>query len=150
MRLDARLAYPDGLSSEAGMDNLDPVGTALAAAIGAAGLWVANRLLGKAAFQQAINDGFAKLLKVQQEENAQLREEMSAREVIHARQIASLRGHIMNLTQALQSRDAILRRSGIPIPEANPITEPMDDIIELPSTAVTETNPPPRERGKKS
>src|SRR5882757_4059660 len=39
------------------------LGAAAAAAVGAFGLWLANRMLGKAAFQTAINAGFRGLLE---------------------------------------------------------------------------------------
>jgi hypothetical protein len=45
----------------------------IGAALGGFGLWLANRMLGKAAFQNAINDGFAKLTNEIQEERDALR-----------------------------------------------------------------------------
>lgn len=116
-------------------------GAIVAAALHQLGLWLASRLAGKAAVQEAINKGFAELMEARDRENAELRGDNARlrqllldRDILHGRQIAQLRGHIMNLTQALQSRDATLRRQGIQIPEAPAITRPLDDIIELPST----------------
>ncbi len=102
-------AHPSLLTAIAGL---------FGAALGAVGLWLANRLLGKAAFQTAINDGFAKLLQAQQSESESLRGELEAARVSWAAQRATFEGEIRNLVQAVESLKAELRRHGIPIPGA--------------------------------
>lgn len=80
------------------------------ATVGAIGLWLAQRVLGKAAFQTAMNDGFAKL-------NDKLQVEMDRREkVIAAEHLAiaaeriawseertALKGRIRQLEQTVGS-----------------------------------------------
>jgi hypothetical protein len=102
-------AHPSVLTAFAGL---------LGAALGAVGLWLANRLLGKAAFQTAINDGFAKLTQAQERANETLEERLVAERVAWAAERATFQGEIRNLVQAVESLKAELRRHGIPIPEA--------------------------------
>lgn len=85
--------------------------------VGACGLWLANRLLGKAAFQTAINDGFSRLVN-------ELQEERERERVAWAAERAQLRGEIINLTQAVESLKSHLRRSGLAIPEGPPHPAP--------------------------
>jgi hypothetical protein len=89
----------------------------VSAALGAAGVWLASRVMGKAAFQQAINAGFMGL-------NERLAEESARRDAGHAEerirwaaQRAQFEGEIINLTQAVESLKAHLRRAGLAIPE---------------------------------
>jgi hypothetical protein len=91
----------------------------IGAALGGFGLWLANRMLGKAAFQNAINDGFAKLTNEIQEERDALRKTLAAAEVRWAAERASLQGEIRNLNQHIQSLKSELRRRGVPIAEAS-------------------------------
>ena len=86
------------------------------AALGAFGLWLANRMLGKAAFQTAINDGFAKLTKELQEERDGYRIELTRERVSWAAERATLQGEIRNLMQSIESLKNELRRNGIAIP----------------------------------
>lgn len=86
------------------------------AALGAFGLWLAQRMLGKAAFQTAINSGFEKLTDQLQEERAAMREEMTQERVKSAAVEAQLRGEIINLTQVIEGLKNILRENGIPVP----------------------------------
>lgn len=91
-------------------------GGAITAAIGAVGLWLANRMAGKAAVQAALNQGFEKLYT---ELHAQLVEERKQRNADRIRYEATtsqLQGEINNLTQALESLKHELRRHNIPIP----------------------------------
>ncbi len=128
-----------------GMENLDPFWTAVGAAIGAVGLWVANRLLGKAAFQTAINDGFAKLTQGLQEERDMYRDQLARERVEHARAEAELRGEIRNLRQTIESLKNFLRRSGFHVPDdTHALPTPL---IELPGSAVTVRDDGPGEGG---
>jgi hypothetical protein len=91
------------------------------AALGALGLWLAQRLLGKAAFQQALTSGFQTL--------------MERAEALHAEERAAwhgerlqLRGEIVNLKQVVATLTDTLRRNGMTgLPEA----EHPDPIITL-------------------
>jgi hypothetical protein len=86
------------------------------AALGAFGLWLANRMLGKAAFQTAINTGFKELTDQLQEERRLMREEQAAERLAAASAQAQLRGDIINLTQVIEGLKKILRENGIPVP----------------------------------
>lgn len=95
----------------------------VAAAFGAVATWLAHRLVGKAAFQQAINDGFSDLLDRVTAQERGCREELDAiREQFEAaRNAAALRdiqfrGAIANLQQTIQSLVTLLRERGIPLP----------------------------------
>lgn len=88
------------------------------AVFGAFGLWLANRLMGKAAFQTAIGDGFVKLTNELQEERLELRKQMNDERLRVAAEHAELRGEIINLTQVVEGLKRILRQNGIPIPKA--------------------------------
>lgn len=86
--------------------------------------WFTSRLVGKAAFQQAINDGFKNLLATLQAQHAACEERLHALEqryneakVKGAAERAQLRGEIINLTQAMESMGNLLRAHGIDIPE---------------------------------
>jgi hypothetical protein len=117
------------------------VGTAVGAVIGGFALWCANRLLGKAAFQTAINAGFSSLTDQLQEERslllAQIASERRAAErerLQSAAERASLRGEIRNLTQVVESLKALLRANGIEVPELRPratVDNPPPRMIEL-------------------
>lgn len=112
------------------------VGGVFTAGVGALGLWLANRLMGKAAFQQAINNGFKDLLdkvnadrdrlttelhqeKVEAErERHRLAAVLADKEIAAAAERAQLRGEIINLTQVVESLKALLRANGIPVPQS--------------------------------
>lgn len=85
---------------------LAALATGVGAVIGAFGLWLANRLLGKAAFQQAMNAGFQVLMERAEALHAEERRSW------HEERL-SLRGQILNLTQTIASQNAALRRAGI-------------------------------------
>lgn len=94
------------------------------ATVGAVGLFWAQRVLGKAAFQNAINDGFAKLHAVEESHRVRLELELGAlrtafdaAKVQWAAERASLQGEIRNLTQANESLRHHLQRNGIRMPE---------------------------------
>lgn len=97
-----------------------PVG----AAVGAAGLWLANRLVGKAAVQSALNSGFQTLFTELQEERALLvstlkeeRVQSDKDRVAAAAERSELRGEIRNLMQTVESLKSLLRRNGVQIPD---------------------------------
>lgn len=88
--------------------------------------WMANRVVGKAAFQQAINTGFKGLLDSLREEHKdcherleKLEERYDAAKLRGVSERAQLRGEIINLTQVVLSLARILRHHGIPIPEGH-------------------------------
>ena len=85
--------------------------------MGSVGLWLANRLMGKAAFQTAINAGFAALTQELQEERNALRRELTEARVHWDAERAQLRGEIGNLTATIEGLKELLRRNGIPVPE---------------------------------
>lgn len=100
------------------------IGTGLIAVIGAIGLWFANRVMGRAAFQQAINSGFKGLVDGLQEERRELTQKLDELEdkynLAQAQSMAEraqLRGEIINLTQVLVSLKKLLRDNGVPVPE---------------------------------
>lgn len=94
------------------------------AALGAFGLWLANRMLGKAAIQTALNTMAKDLIDQLQEERAEMKRAWDADRLAGAAREAQLRGEIINLTQAVESLKAHLRRKGIDVPELH--TPPAD------------------------
>ena len=104
-----------------------PAVAAVSAALGAFGIWLANRMLGKAAFQTAINTGFKELTDQLQEERAAMRQELTEERVKSAAVEAQLRGEIINLTQVIEGLKDILRKNGIPVPSKH--KEPADFVI---------------------
>lgn len=92
------------------------IGTA-GAGIGAFGLWLANRMLGKAAFQTAINSGFKELTDQLQEERQALMAELSAERLANHQERTQLRGEVSQLRQVVESLKNLLRRHGVDIPE---------------------------------
>jgi len=121
------------LAVPVGVGGVDPAGAGLLTAIaglcgallGAVGLWLANRLLGKAAFQTAINDGFSKLTDQLQEERDRYGRALDAERLSWAAERATLRGEIRNLMQSIESLKAALRRAGVAIPGPEPaVLEP--------------------------
>lgn len=92
--------------------------------MGAAGLWLANRLVGKAAVQSALNTGFKSLMEEMRAQNAMLvadlereRKENNAERVAWASERATMRGELRNLMQTVESLKALLRRNGVQIPD---------------------------------
>lgn len=103
--------------------------TAIGAALGAFGLWLANRLLGKAAIQAALNASFKEFTDQLQEERTVLLAERTAERLAWASERAQLRGEVINLTQAIESLKSLLRRNGIDVPE---IHRPAPDFDIIP------------------
>ena len=95
----------------------DSVGlvTAVAGSIGAVAggffLWLAQRLMGRAAIQTAINDGFAKLVDDLQAERRALIEELERRDAQWAIERDELKGEIRQLKQLVQSAERPSQRS---------------------------------------
>lgn len=94
------------------------------ATVGALGLWMAQRVLGKAAFQTAMNDGFAKLNdKLQAEMDRQNKAFEKERATFTAERIAwsdekaSLKGRIRQLEQTVRS---LKLKLGMPADEDEP------------------------------
>ncbi len=119
---------------------LAAAGGAVSAALGAFGLWLANRMLGKAAFQTAINSGFKDLVDQLQEERKasqdiihSMRQEWDAERITTAAERAQLRGEIINLTQTVESLKSWFRTQGIPVPrsKAHELITPEHVMVEL-------------------
>lgn len=106
--------------------------TAVGAAIGAFGLWLANRMLGEAAFQTVINTGFNQLLdqqrKLHEAERAAWKEELDRERIERAAERAQHTGEIINVAQALESLKSYLRRNGLDVPELH---TPAADFVML-------------------
>jgi hypothetical protein len=98
---------------------LAAMATTVGAAVGAFGLWVANRLLGKAAIQAQLNTSFKEFTDQLQEERRELLAERTAERLAWAARDAQLRGEIINLIQTVESLKALLRRNGIDVPEVH-------------------------------
>lgn len=107
---------------------------AASAGLGACGLWLANRMLGKAAFQTAINSGFKELLDQLQEERRVLMAELSSERIANSTERTQMRGEIANLRQVVESLKNVLRDNGIPVPENLFQGRPSDAIIHLNGT----------------
>lgn len=99
------------------------------AVLGGFSLWLANRLMGKAAFQQAINSGFSELTKQVREERDFFRKQLTEERIAWAAERAEFNGKILNLTQSIESLKHLLIRNGIPVPLAH--QEP-DDFTLIP------------------
>lgn len=80
--------------------------TAIGAAIGAFGLWLANRMLGKAAFEAMMTSRFKEIMDQQRALHAEERAMWRATEL-------GLRGDIVNLHQTIDSLTSDLRRRGV-------------------------------------
>lgn len=114
-------------------DVSDAILATVGAATGALGLWLANRLLGKAAFQTAINHGFKELTDQLQEERRQLMGELSAERIASSAERSQLRGEVSELRQVIESLKSLLRHHGIEIPENLHKAGP-EAVIQLPAT----------------
>lgn len=108
------------------VDPLETIGVVAAAALGAVGTWAAQRVLGKAAFQNAITTGFDVLSTQLRTDNRELRETLAAQRKECAEELAQLRGELVNAQTIINSLANILRRNGlIDIPEARHTSPPM-------------------------
>ena len=89
------------------------VSAIVSAVLGAMGLWLANRVVGKAAFQTAINQGFEALTNQLQEERKQLLAEIE----MGRAERAELADKIADLVRTVESLKALLRAHGIDVPD---------------------------------
>lgn len=96
----------------------------IGAALGACGLWLASRMMGKAAFQTAINSGFTELTKQVREERDFFRKQLSDERIAWAAERAEFNGKVLNLTQSIESLKHLLIRNGIPVPLTHQDPEP--------------------------
>ena len=107
------------LSSDPGF--LQHVGTVVSAVVsavlGALGLWLANRVMGKAAFQTAINQGFEALTNQLQEERSQLLAEIENGRARGRAERAELTDKIADLVRTVEGLKALLRAHGIDVPD---------------------------------
>lgn len=104
--------------------------TALASsAVTAFVVWAGQRLIGKAAWQTAITAANRDLIDQLQEERSTLRDEFDTYKVESLADRTRLHNEIYNLTQALQSLHALLRREGVEVPLSH--YRETDGVIEL-------------------
>ncbi len=98
------------------LQHLGTVLTGVASAVfGALGLWWANRIMGKAAFQTAINQGFDALTDQLQEECKQLLAEIENGRA----ERAELADKTADLVRTVEGLKALLRAHGIDIPDTH-------------------------------
>lgn len=95
------------------------VTSVVSAAFGALGLWWANRVLGKAAFQTAINQGFEALTNQLQEERKELLAEIEEGRRRGRDERAALTAKINELVRTVEGLKALLRVNGIDVPESH-------------------------------
>ena len=93
------------------------VSAVVSAVLGAMGLWLANRVMGKAAFQTAINQGFEALTNQLQEERSQLLAEIEMGRARGRAERAELADKIADLVRTVEGLKALLRAHGIDIPD---------------------------------
>ena len=93
------------------------VSAIVSAVLGAMGLWLANRVMGKAAFQTAINQGFEALTNQLQEERKQLLAEIEMGRARGRAERAELADKIADLVRTVEGLKALLRAHGIDIPD---------------------------------
>jgi hypothetical protein len=110
-----------GVTIEGGL--LTALSSGFVAIIGAGSVWLAQRLVGKAAWQNALTAGAKDLIDQLQEERAEyqkiirtMRDEWATERLATAGERSSLRGEIINLTQVIEGLKTILRNNGIPVP----------------------------------
>lgn len=107
---------------------LAPIGTA----IGAAGLWLANKAIGKAAVQTALNSGFSSILAEYRQTNAALVLQLRTERAEHEAERDELKGEIRGLQQSLDSLQNYLRKHDIQVPNPTPVGRrlaPPDDPV---------------------
>ena len=95
----------------------------IGALIGAVGLWGANRMMGRAAVQQALNDGFSKLARDLQEERTQLRKDLADERLRAEQERAALHGEITQLRRVVEGLKTLLRRNGIEVPDSGELAQ---------------------------
>lgn len=118
-----------------------PFASVVSAGLAAGAMWLTQRIVGKAAFQTAINTGFQALLeeqrkafevrvKILRQELDDERKANNSERAQWAAETAQLRGEIINLTQTVESLKSILRRNNIPVPSSVP-PRPPTALMEL-------------------
>ena len=97
---------------------------AIGAAFGAVALWLTNRLVGRAAWQNALNSGFSDLAKAQaarledvETELKALREERRVGMAQARAERLQLHGEIVQLRQVIQGLRRVLREHNIDVAE---------------------------------
>lgn len=95
------------------------VTSVVSAVFGALGLWWANRVLGKAAFQTAINQGFEALTNQLQEERVQLLAEIEQGRTRGREERAALTEKINELVRTVEGLKSLLRAHGIDVPDGH-------------------------------
>jgi hypothetical protein len=120
----AMTAPSGGLPAEPGSGVIAAGLSAIGAFIGGVAVWVANRTLGKAAFQNAMNDGFTRItasLSAQLEEaraaNKELRGELDHLKVKHAREESQRKGEMANMYSTIEALQRQLKMRGINVPQ---------------------------------
>lgn len=86
--------------------------TALGAAIGALGLWLANRMLGKAAFEAMMTTRFKEIMDQQRALHAEERAVWQAERLQLRGEIVNLKMAVAGLTARLSSEDVRPERYG--------------------------------------
>lgn len=104
---------------------LTPAASVISAALAGTAVWITQRLVGKAAFQTAINNGFRDLMVAQQDQIKVLRTELEEERkqadhdrMMMARDNATLRGQVANLTQTIEGLKRLMRENGWDAPPA--------------------------------
>jgi hypothetical protein len=104
-------------ASQAGL--IAAAATALGAALGAFGLWLANRMLGRAAFEAAMTGRFKEIMDQQRALHLEERNAWNEQRL-------RFEGEIVNLRQTISSLTSDLRRRGvIDIPESRYGSDPL-------------------------
>ena len=97
--------------------NLPALGTLAPGIAGATAVWLASRLVGKAAFQTAINQGFSELTNRLQEERNKLHEDFLKERRAWAKERAELHLEILEWKRAVENFKALLRMHGFETPD---------------------------------
>jgi cell division protein FtsB len=104
------------------LDSLNP-NHIIVAVLGALGLWLAQRLAGKAAVQTALNQGFDVLYKRQAAVIDELRATIREERIQHAAEIETmrrgqqeLRDHVADLTEGMEAMASEMAKRGVTLP----------------------------------
>jgi hypothetical protein len=123
--------------SRAMSNQIDPLAagaSVIAAAFGAAGVWLAQRVMGKAAFQTAINSGFSTLLEQVQADRRELKAELAMQRHECAMELNQLRGELNNSRQIVASLTELLQKAGLIALPTHAPTGDLTDIHEVPKS----------------
>lgn len=107
----------DGINHIEAASWFTPVMTLVGTVFGGILLWAAQRLVGKAAWQQAITAANRDLIDQLQEERADARRSLENYKIESAAERAQLRGEIINLTQTVTTMKRWMRENGHDFPE---------------------------------